>query len=681
MKIVTGVLIAVINFAALSLPAQAAISVDSVVVDVNFETSALSSGVIPNPAAGRLADLTPVGSPAGLGIADGLVFANTSGSSAQYLTGNLGTTTDMTKIVVEFTAKFPDAGCAIQNSGSMVFSLGSSSYVSYNIYRHSNFIGFNTFNSDIYGIAIPDLNFHSYKFVLVPKTSAYTVQEIYIDGGLQTPTYKTTSSSTGGCSNITGTGEIANNRIFTNGSYSNGDFRFMTHALGVDSWRTTGTVKNLKISTTVTQATAIAPGAPTINSVTAGDAQVSLAFTAGNNGGAAITNYKYSTDNGSNWVSAGTTSSPITITGLTNGTTYNFKLRAVNSVGDGTASSASTGTPKGNQTVTWAPTNTAVLTTASPLTPSSLATSNGAGSISYAVQSAGTTSCTVNTSSGQLTFSSAGSCVVRATAASTSSLNSATNDVTFTVTDPSSPSSNTPSSSSPTASPTPTPTATRAATRANVQIAPTPTESTATPNAPISGFSELSTAKYVGFGLAKPTTGRVIAVSGNNSIQPTITNTPIDTKIDLGNNSSIVLFAQDSSGETRPLNQNAVIEVDKDSAARVEVSGFAANSPVEVWLFSDPVLLGSGFTNSTGDFGGAFELSESIPIGRHSLQINGLNLDGQVTSVVVALEKLAPSVDQGVVDSQKTWFGSNTYLLLVLAILFISFLVFRKKRI
>ena len=80
--------------------------------------------------------------------------------------------------------------------------------------------------------------------------------------------------------------------------------------------------------------------APTSLVATAGDGQVSVAFTApSDNGGSAITDYEYQLDGGS-WVSAATTSSPIVITGLTNGTSYSIKLRAVNAAGDGAASIA-----------------------------------------------------------------------------------------------------------------------------------------------------------------------------------------------------------------------------------------------------------------------------------------------------------------------------------------------------
>lgn len=91
---------------------------------------------------------------------------------------------------------------------------------------------------------------------------------------------------------------------------------------------------------------AVAPNAPTLTTVTAGDGQLTVAFTAGSDGGATITNYKYSTD-GTNYtaLSPADASTPVTITGLTNGTSYSVTLKAVNSVGDSAASNSLSGTP------------------------------------------------------------------------------------------------------------------------------------------------------------------------------------------------------------------------------------------------------------------------------------------------------------------------------------------------
>jgi predicted RNA-binding protein with TRAM domain len=93
---------------------------------------------------------------------------------------------------------------------------------------------------------------------------------------------------------------------------------------------------------------ATTPGAPTNVVAIAGNASASIEFTApSSTGGADITNYKYSTDGGISFTALvpASTSTPIVITGLVNGTTYQVKLRAVNSVGDGTASSTVSVTP------------------------------------------------------------------------------------------------------------------------------------------------------------------------------------------------------------------------------------------------------------------------------------------------------------------------------------------------
>jgi hypothetical protein len=89
------------------------------------------------------------------------------------------------------------------------------------------------------------------------------------------------------------------------------------------------------------------PSAPIITSATSGNAQVTIIFTAGATGGSVITNYQYSIDNGSTFTafSPSVTSSPVTITGLTNGIPYSIQLKAINSIGTGSASETYTVTP------------------------------------------------------------------------------------------------------------------------------------------------------------------------------------------------------------------------------------------------------------------------------------------------------------------------------------------------
>ena len=91
------------------------------------------------------------------------------------------------------------------------------------------------------------------------------------------------------------------------------------------------------------------PAAPTSLVATAGDGQATISFTAGSSGASAIPDYEYSLD-GTTYSSIGATTSPVTVTGLTNGTTYSIYLRAVNTQGSGTASSSVSVTPVASNT-------------------------------------------------------------------------------------------------------------------------------------------------------------------------------------------------------------------------------------------------------------------------------------------------------------------------------------------
>lgn len=98
---------------------------------------------------------------------------------------------------------------------------------------------------------------------------------------------------------------------------------------------------------------AVLPGAPIIGSATEGNGQATVNFAApAFNGGAVISSYTATSSPGNHTASG--SSAPITVTGLTNGTTYTFTVTATNSAGSSVASAASNSvTPKpGNSTPT-----------------------------------------------------------------------------------------------------------------------------------------------------------------------------------------------------------------------------------------------------------------------------------------------------------------------------------------
>ena len=103
-------------------------------------------------------------------------------------------------------------------------------------------------------------------------------------------------------------------------------------------------------ATTPPTPTALAPSAPAPPTVTPGDGQLEVRWTAPSDNGAAIDDYdvRYRPVGG-NWQAlpdaVKSTATSATITGLANGTEYQVQVRAGNSVGDGVWSASATGTP------------------------------------------------------------------------------------------------------------------------------------------------------------------------------------------------------------------------------------------------------------------------------------------------------------------------------------------------
>ena len=200
------------------------------------------------------------------------------------------------------------------------------------------------------------------------------------NNGGNTITGYTATSSPGG---LTGTGTSSPITVsgLTNGT---------AYSFTVTATNSVGTSAASAASNSITpQAAATAPGAPTIGTATAGNALATVAFSApASNGGSAITGYTVTSSPGGK---TGTgTSSPITVSGLTNATAYTFTVTATNAVGISSASAASNSvTPQAAATAPGAPTiGTATAGNAQATVAFSAPASNGGSAITgYTVTS------------------------------------------------------------------------------------------------------------------------------------------------------------------------------------------------------------------------------------------------------------------------------------------------------
>ena len=98
-----------------------------------------------------------------------------------------------------------------------------------------------------------------------------------------------------------------------------------------------------------------------------------------------------------------------------------------------------------------------------------------------------------------------------------------------------------------------------------------------------------------------------------------------------------------------PVDNRGRVQMVRSNNVETEGTGMQPNSEFAVYLFSDPILLGIGKTDAQGKFFASFPVTNELPIGDHTLQVNGLLPDGKTSSIslpVVVVDTIATAKNQ-----------------------------------
>jgi len=169
------------------------------------------------PAGGMTVETNPV---------RGVIFNGKEASNSDRLSSSIGSTSSLSAVSVEMWVKLADNGSTQNAAGSMLFSWDPGSGINnYNIYHRNDQLGFNTFNSEMYGINSSSLNNKWQHLVFVMTNSGgEATQKIFVNGTSQTPTCLL--------------GVCARTRSFS----STGNFVLMDNNFAQNTWNAKGSI-------------------------------------------------------------------------------------------------------------------------------------------------------------------------------------------------------------------------------------------------------------------------------------------------------------------------------------------------------------------------------------------------------------------------------------------------------
>lgn len=172
--------------------------------------------------------------------------------------------------------------------------------------------------------------------------------------------------------------------------------------------------------------------------------------------------------------------------------------------------------------------------------------------------------------------------------------------------------------------------------------------------------------------------GQSIATSGGEPIPVTIT--PVsDQKLAVveGEGWTMAVNVNSEQGGVEPAEGGALLKLVRNETALVSGSGFMPGTRADVWLFSDPTLLGTVTIDENGEFTGEVNIDPNmIPVGQHTLQLQGVGEDGYVKAANMGV--LVDDPAEAVADTATAsltflwWIIAAVLVVLVLVVLLVS---------
>jgi hypothetical protein len=164
--------------------------------------------------------------------------------------------------------------------------------------------------------------------------------------------------------------------------------------------------------------------------------------------------------------------------------------------------------------------------------------------------------------------------------------------------------------------------------------------------------------------------GQSLGTSGGApEVMEIIANEANSTVVARSDSWSFTVDVADTEGEVQAVPSGASITLVQSSVAVISGEGFQSGTRVDVWLFSEPTLLGSVTVADEGTVLGEFFLDPRFAgVGSHTLQLQGVGVDGFIKAANLGVSVVERAVVTSSGASVLLWSVVGVSALLLVAL-------------
>jgi len=174
--------------------------------------------------------------------------------------------------------------------------------------------------------------------------------------------------------------------------------------------------------------------------------------------------------------------------------------------------------------------------------------------------------------------------------------------------------------------------------------------------------------------------GNWLATSAGSPVEVAVVPLPAERSVVVGDGSwEMTVEVDDERGAIEGESESPIVRMEQSSVASASGNGFQPGTTASVWMFSDPTLMATVVVSEDGSFTTDFLVDpQFLPIGEHTLQIQGVGEDGFFKAANLGVLVEEPVILTSNSASGLLWWVVGAFMVALLLLVIV--VVARRKR-